>query len=90
MRRARYLVVVVVMLASCLERRVLTLWELYSRPVRRQTARLRLWEAFPNPQQLGDQMRAEMPRWLTPEQRNLLLLSVAPPQWCVSTRRRPL
>jgi WD40 repeat protein len=35
----------------------------------------RLWEAFPDPQALVDRVKAEVPRCLTPEQRERLFLA---------------
>jgi WD40 repeat protein len=49
----------------------------------------RLWEAFPKPQELGDRVKADVPRCLTPEQRQRLFLAPTPPRWCATTRKWP-
>jgi WD40 repeat protein len=43
----------------------------------------RLWEAFPNPQELIDRAKAELPTCLTPEQRQTLFLTPTQPSWCM-------
>jgi WD40 repeat protein len=50
------------------------------------TARL---YAFPESQALLDQTKAEVPRCLTPEQRELLTLSPKPPRWCIEMHKWP-
>jgi hypothetical protein len=49
----------------------------------------RLWEAFPNPQELIDRMKTELPRCLTPEQRRAFFLDPAPPDWCTGMQKWP-
>jgi hypothetical protein len=49
----------------------------------------RLWEAFPNPQDLIDLTKAEVPRCLTPEQRQRLFLAPEPPHWCGTMHKWP-
>jgi WD40 repeat protein len=41
----------------------------------------RLWEAFPETQTLVDHLKNEVPRCLTPEQRQSLYLAPTPPSW---------
>jgi WD40 repeat protein len=49
----------------------------------------RLWEAFPDPQALVDRVKAEVPRCLTPEQRQRLFLAPEPPRWCTDMHKWP-
>jgi hypothetical protein len=49
----------------------------------------RLWEAFPEPQTLVDRIKAEVPRCLTPEQRQRLFLAPTPPRWCIDLHKWP-
>jgi WD40 repeat protein len=49
----------------------------------------RLWEAFPDSQVLVDRVKAEVPRCLTPEQRERLFLSPEPPRWCIDMHKWP-
>jgi hypothetical protein len=49
----------------------------------------RLWEAFPDPQALVDRVKAEMPRCLTPVQRERLFLPPEPPRWCIDMHKWP-
>jgi WD40 repeat protein len=49
----------------------------------------RLWDWFPNPQELVDLMKAEVPRCLTPEQRRTFFLPPEPPRWCVTMQNGP-
>jgi hypothetical protein len=49
----------------------------------------RLWEAFPDPQALVDRVKAEVPRCLTPEQRERLFLAPQPPRWCIDMHKWP-
>jgi WD40 repeat protein len=49
----------------------------------------RLWEAFPEPQTLVDRVKAEVPRCLTPEQRQRLVLALPPPRWCAAMHKWP-
>jgi WD40 repeat protein len=44
----------------------------------------RLWEAFPDPQTLVDRVKAEVPRCLTPDQRQRFFLAPTPPRWCAA------
>jgi WD40 repeat protein len=49
----------------------------------------RLWEAFPEIPTLLDQMKADVPRCLTSEQRESLFLAVKPPRWCIDMHKWP-
>jgi hypothetical protein len=49
----------------------------------------RVWETFPEPQTLVDHMKTEVPRCLTPEQRQALFLAPTPPRWCVDMHKWP-
>ena len=49
----------------------------------------RLWEAFPEPQNLVDRVKAEVPRCFTPEQRESLFLAPTPPRWCAAMHKWP-
>ena len=49
----------------------------------------RIWDAFPETQSLIDRAKAEMPRCLSPEQRQRLLLEAAAPGWCAAMRKWP-
>jgi WD domain, G-beta repeat len=49
----------------------------------------RLWEAFPDTPTLMDLVKAEVPRCLTPEQRERLLLAPEPPRWCIDMHKWP-
>jgi KaiC/GvpD/RAD55 family RecA-like ATPase len=49
----------------------------------------RLWEAFPTPLALLDRLKAEVPRCLTPEQRERLFLAPEPPRWCIDMHKWP-
>jgi hypothetical protein len=49
----------------------------------------RLWEAFPNPQDLIDLTKAELPRCLTPQQRQHLFLAPESPRWCYTLHKWP-
>jgi WD40 repeat protein len=49
----------------------------------------RLWEAFPETQALVDRVKAEVPRCLTPDQRQRLFLAPAPPRWCIDIHKWP-
>jgi WD40 repeat protein len=49
----------------------------------------RLWEAFPETQTLIDRVKAEVPRCLTPEQRQRFLLAPTPPRWCAAMHKWP-
>jgi WD40 repeat protein len=49
----------------------------------------RLWEAFPDPQTLVDRVKAEVPRCLTPEQRQRFFLTPAPQRWCETIHKWP-
>jgi WD40 repeat protein len=48
-----------------------------------------LWEAFPETQGLIDRVKADVPRCLTPEQRQRLFLAPTPPRWCVAMHKWP-
>jgi WD40 repeat protein len=49
----------------------------------------RLWEDFSEPQALVDRVKAEVPRCLTAEQRQRLVLPSAPPRWCAAMQKWP-
>ncbi len=49
----------------------------------------RLWEAFPEVQIFVDRVKAEVPRCLSPEQRQRLFLSPTPPRWCIDMHKWP-
>jgi WD40 repeat protein len=49
----------------------------------------RLWEAFPEPQTLVDRVKAEVPRCLTPTQRQHFFLALTPPPWCAEMHKWP-
>jgi hypothetical protein len=50
----------------------------------------RLWEALPETETtLVDRVKAELPRCLTAEQRQLLFLAFAPPAWCAEMHKWP-
>jgi WD40 repeat protein len=49
----------------------------------------RLWDAFPDPQALVDRMKAEVPRCLTPQQREQLFLAPESPRWCIDMHKWP-
>ena len=49
----------------------------------------RLWEAFPETQTLLDRVKAEVPRCLTPEQRQRFFLKPASPHWCAAMHKWP-
>jgi WD40 repeat protein len=49
----------------------------------------RLWEAFPDPQALVDHVKAEVPRCLTPEQRQRFFLAPETPRWCIEMHKWP-
>jgi WD40 repeat protein len=49
----------------------------------------RIWEAFPDPQDLVDHVKAQVPRCLTPEQRERLFLAPEPPRWCIDMHKWP-
>jgi WD40 repeat protein len=49
----------------------------------------RLWGAFPGPQTLVDRVKIEVPRCLTPEQRQRLFLPPTPPRWCIDMHKWP-
>jgi ATP-dependent Clp protease adapter protein ClpS len=49
----------------------------------------RLWEAFPETQTLIDRVKAEVPRCLTPEQRQRFFLPPTPPRWCAAMHKWP-
>jgi hypothetical protein len=48
----------------------------------------RQWEAFPA-ETLMDRVKAEVPRCLTPEQRERLFLTPEPPRWCIDMHKWP-
>ena len=43
----------------------------------------------PKPQALVDHVKAEVPRCLTPEQRQRLFLAPTPPSWCAAMHKWP-
>jgi WD40 repeat protein len=49
----------------------------------------RLWEAFPKTQTLIDRVKAEVPRCLTPKQRQGFFLAPTPPRWCAAMHKWP-
>jgi WD40 repeat protein len=49
----------------------------------------RLWEAFPKIQTLIDRVKAEVPRCLTPRQRQLFFLAPTSPRWCIDMNKWP-
>jgi hypothetical protein len=49
----------------------------------------RLCEAFPDPHNLVDVVKAEGPRCLTQEQRQCLFLAPTPPRWCAAAHKWP-
>jgi WD40 repeat protein len=49
----------------------------------------RVWEAFPNTQDLIDRVRTDVPRCLTPEQREQFHLAPEPPSWCRTLHKWP-
>ncbi|MDI4231496.1 hypothetical protein AAFX91_02035 [Bradyrhizobium sp. 31Argb] len=49
----------------------------------------RLWEALPEVQTLVDRVKAEVPRCLTPQQRQHFFLEPAPTSWCAAMRKWP-
>ncbi len=49
----------------------------------------RIWDVFVNTQALAARAKADIPRCLTPAQREAFFLPSGPPQWCVEMEKWP-